>query len=93
MMELISENEVARKVCLNTIFQSIFMTDKPSFSAELKESPAYMNGANAGILYETHSCLFMSRPNTNRGDCLQQEMRGQLSKFFFPCAAPRRNAL
>ena len=82
-MELISENEFERKVCLNVVFQSIFMVDKPSAFTELKESRAYMNGANAGILYEIHSCLFMSRRNTNRGDCLEEEMRVSC-RIFFP---------
>ena len=85
-MELISENEVGRKACPNTVFQSIFMVDKPSAFTELKESRAYMNVGNAEMLYETRSCLFTSRRHTNRGDCLEEEMR--VSCRIFPCAAP-----
>jgi hypothetical protein len=68
MMNLISGNEVTRKICLNTVFRSIFLVDKPSAFTDLEQSCAYMNGANAGTLYETHSCLFTSRRNTNRAD-------------------------
>jgi len=88
MTELISEKEGSEKrVCPNTLFQSIFMVDKPSAFTELKESLAYLNGANAGILYETHSCLFMSHRNPKRGECLEEEMRVSCRIFFFPFAA------
>jgi hypothetical protein len=71
-----------KRVCTNTVFQSIFMVDKPSAFTELKESRAYLNGSNAGILYDTHSCLFMSHRNPKRGECLEEEMRVSCRIFF-----------
>jgi hypothetical protein len=84
MTEIISEKEGEKKrVCPNTVFQSIFMVDKPSAFAKLKESRvAYLNGPNVGILYETHSCLFMSHCNAKRGECLEEEMRVSCRMFF-----------
>ena len=58
------------------------MVDQPSAFTELKDPPAYMNGANAGTLYETCSCLFTSGRNTNRRDCLEEEMRVSCRNFF-----------
>ena len=67
------------------------MVDKPSSFTEMKKSRAYMNDPNAGILYETHSCLFMSLRNTDRGDCLEEEMRVSCRTFSL-CRA-RHSAL
>jgi hypothetical protein len=89
-MKLITGNEVARKLCLNTVCQFIFWVDKPSGFTELEQSRAYMNGANAGTVYETHSCLFMSRRNTNRGGLTRRGKERQLSNFF---PAPREALL